>query len=101
MNIKKGDKIIVITGSDKGKKSVVVRSFPATNKILVEKVNIKKIHKKAKSKGAKGEIVEMAMPIDASNVMLLESSTGKRTRISKKMISGKYVRVSTKGGNEI
>lgn len=70
MHVKKGDNVIVLTGKDKGKSGKVSRSFPKTNQVLVEGVNVKKVHEKAKSKGGKGQIVERAYPVDASNVSL-------------------------------
>lgn len=68
MKIKKGDKVQVITGKDKGKKAPVVKAFPKLDKVLVEGVNIKKIHKRARRDGQKGQIIEQAAPIHVSNV---------------------------------
>ncbi len=68
MHIKKGDKVKVITGSDKGKSGVVLKSFPTTSRVLIEGVNVKKRHVKATRSGKQGSIVEKAMPIHASNV---------------------------------
>jgi large subunit ribosomal protein L24 len=70
IHVKKGDNIIVITGKDKGKSGVVEMSFPKKNMILVPGVNMLKKHQKARSEGGKGQIIEKAMPIDASNVKL-------------------------------
>lgn len=101
MNIKKGDKVIVISGDDKGKKSEVLKVFPALNKVLVAGVNVKKAHKKARKNGQKGEIIEKTMPINATNVMVLEVATGKRSRIGKKLVGERYIRITKRGGNEI
>ncbi|MDB4984572.1 MAG: ribosomal protein [Patescibacteria group bacterium] len=68
--IKKGDSVIVIAGGDKGKKGTVTKSFPKLAQVIVEGVNIKKIHKKPKTTDAKGSIVEVAKPINVSNVKL-------------------------------
>jgi large subunit ribosomal protein L24 len=68
MKIKKGDKVQVITGKDKGKKAPVIKAFPKLDKILVEGVNIKKIHKKPRKEGQKGQVIEQAAPIHVSNV---------------------------------
>ncbi len=68
MNVKKGDNVIVMTGADKGKSGKVLRAFPQLNKVLVEGVNVKKIHEKAKKSGEKGKIVEKNFPIHASNI---------------------------------
>lgn len=70
MHVKKDDNVIVMTGKDKGKSGKILRAFPQTNKILVEGVNIKKVHEKSKKKEGKGQIVERAYPIDASNVKI-------------------------------
>ncbi|MES2059743.1 MAG: 50S ribosomal protein L24 [Patescibacteria group bacterium] len=70
MHVKKGDNIIVITGKDKGKSGTVERAFPKHNQILVGGVNMLKKHQKSRSGDGKGQIIEKAMPIDASNVKL-------------------------------
>lgn len=66
--IKKGDNVMVIAGSDKGKKGVVTKSFPKTSQIIVEGLNMKKRHEKAKTRDAVGKVVEVAFPIHVSNV---------------------------------
>ena len=68
MKIKKGDKVMVITGKDKGKSGTVVKAFPKDFMVLVEGVNKKKLHKRPKKKGEKGKIIEQAAPIHVSNV---------------------------------
>jgi large subunit ribosomal protein L24 len=68
MNIKKGDNVIVIAGSNKGKKGKVLKSIPSLNKVIVEGVNLKKKAHKAKKKGDQSQILEIAMPIHVSNV---------------------------------
>jgi len=99
MKIKKNDNIIVITGKDKGKTAKVVRAFPKDDLIVVEGVNMKKKHQRANKSNSKGQIIEKAMPIHVSNVMLLEGKKG--VRVGKKMIGEKKVRVSKKTGKEI
>ena len=68
MQIKKGDKVIILTGKDKGKTGTVSTSMPKENKVIVEGLNLVKRHKKARKQGEKGTIVEVATPINASNV---------------------------------
>lgn len=68
MKIKKGDKVIVITGKDKGKSGAVVRAFPKNDMVLVEGVNKKKLHKRPKKSNEKGKIIEQATPVHVSNV---------------------------------
>jgi large subunit ribosomal protein L24 len=68
MQIKKGDKVIILTGKDKGKSGTVSKSMPKENKVIVDGLNIVKRHKKARKQGEKGVIVEVSSPINASNV---------------------------------
>ena len=68
MKIKKGDKVMVMTGKDKGKSGAVLKAFPKMEKVLVEGMNIKKLHKRARKQGEKGKIVEQAALIHVSNV---------------------------------
>lgn len=68
MTIKKGDNVIVITGSQKGKKGKVVRSIPAQNKVVVDGINMRKKAHKSKNTGDQSQILEIAMPIHVSNV---------------------------------
>jgi large subunit ribosomal protein L24 len=70
MHVKKGDSVIVTTGKDKGKSGKVTRAFPKVNQVIVEDINIKKVHEKKKGKDKTGKIIERAYPIDASNVKL-------------------------------
>ena len=70
MKIKKGDKVIVIAGANKGKKGTVVKAIPAENKVVVEGVNMRKKSRKAVKRGEQSQILEMAMPINVSNVKL-------------------------------
>lgn len=70
MHVKKGDNVIVLTGKDKGKSGLILRAFPKTEQVLIEGVNMKKIHEKSKKKDGKGQVVEKAYPINVSNVAL-------------------------------
>jgi large subunit ribosomal protein L24 len=99
MKIKKGDNVIVVTGKDKGATGKVISAYPKENLVLVEGVNMHKKHQRPMKSGAKGQIIDKAMPIDVSNVMINES--GKRTRVGRKLIGGESVRVSKKTGKEI
>ena len=74
MHVKKGDKVIVIAGKEKGKTSTVVKTIRETNKVVLEGLNMMKKHTKAPKAGEKGGIVSIAMPIDASNVKLAKKS---------------------------
>jgi len=70
MHVKKGDNVIVLTGKDKGKSGKILRALPSENKVLVEGVNVKKVHKRSKKSSGKGGILEKAFPIHVSNVKL-------------------------------
>ena len=72
MHVKKNDTVIVLTGKDKGKTGKILKAFPREDKVLVEGMNIKKVHKRAKKSGGKGEIIEKAYPIHVSNVKKAE-----------------------------
>lgn len=99
MKIRKGDKVIVITGKDKGKQGTVAKALPSKNKVVIDGVNIKKVHQKPRGgEEAKGEIIEKSFPIDVSNVMFVDAKTGKPTRVGYKMEKGKKVRVAKKSG---
>ena len=68
MHIKKGDKVKVITGADKGKTGIVREVLTRAERVVVEGVNLKKKHERAKRGGQKGQMVERALPIHISNV---------------------------------
>ena len=80
MHVKKGDKVVVIAGNDKGKTGEVKRVITKTGRVIVDGVNLRWKHRKPTQKNPKGERVEEECSIHASNVMLLDPATGKRTR---------------------
>lgn len=81
MNIKKGDTVLIITGKDKGKEGVVSRALPQANKVIVEGLNIVKKHVRPQGQTRQGGIIEKAMPIHVSNVMLKCTECGEPTRV--------------------
>ncbi|MFH1201197.1 MAG: 50S ribosomal protein L24 [bacterium] len=72
MKIKKNDKVKIITGKDKGKSGKVVRVLVKENKVIIEGLNMMKKHQRPRKSGEKGNMVNLAMPIDASNVKKVE-----------------------------
>jgi len=72
MKIRKGDTVKVISGKDKGKKGTVEVVLAKTNQVVVEGINLVKKHQKNKRSRSQGQIIEKSMPMDASNVSLLE-----------------------------
>lgn len=98
--IKKNDEVLVITGDDKGRKGIVTKVFPKLSKIIVNGINVCKKHEKPNKVNQNGGIVDKEMPIDISNVMLLEGGKPVRTRRVKE--AGKRsIRVSVKTGKAI
>ena len=80
MSIKKGDKVEVLSGKDRGKQGVVLRALPSEGKVIVEGVAVAKKAVKPNGAGQQGGIVDKEMPIDVSNVQLICPECGKRTR---------------------
>lgn len=105
MKIKKGDTVQIIAGNDKGATGRVIRVMPDDNKIVVEGVNVRKKHQKARQAGrqqVQGGIVQFEAPIHASNAMLIDPVSGKPTRVTiKRDAEGKRVRVARKSGEEL
>jgi len=80
MKIKKGDKVKIIKGKDRGKIAKVLVALPAEDRVLVDGVNIKKAHQKPRKQGQKGQVVDRPAPIHVSNVMLIDPKSDKPTR---------------------
>ncbi|HDX9577408.1 TPA: 50S ribosomal protein L24 [Bacillus pseudomycoides] len=98
MHVKKGDKVQVISGKDKGKQGVILAAFPKENRVIVEGVNIVKKHSKPSQLNPQGGIIMKEAPIHVSNVMPLDPKTGVPTRVGYKVEDGKKVRVAKKSG---
>ncbi|MDO8594621.1 MAG: 50S ribosomal protein L24 [bacterium] len=99
MKIHKGDNVIVISGSEKGKKGQVALVLAEKNRVVIEGLNLLKRHQKARKAGQKGQVIEKPMPIHISNVALVEG--GKPVRTSQKQVGEKWIRVSRKTGKEV
>ena len=101
MNLKTGDKIVVISGKDKGKEGLIKKVLKSENKVIVEVVNIVKKHVKPNGQTA-GTIEEKEAPIHASNVMIVDPKTKKRTRIGHTVDKkGKKIRISKKSNESL
>lgn len=100
MNIRKDDKVKVLSGKDRGKTGKVTKAFPSEAKVLVEKVNIVKMHKKARG-GQPGERITTEKPVEISNVQLICPKCNKASRVGKKKVGEKMVRVCKKCEAEI
>ncbi|HOJ44732.1 MAG TPA: 50S ribosomal protein L24 [Bacilli bacterium] len=101
MKIKKGDKVIVIAGADKGKTGTVQKVFTKLNRVVVEGINTHKKHRKPKQNNPEGSIVEIYAPIDVSNVAIVDPKTKKATRVGIKEVKGKKVRVTKASGSQL
>lgn len=100
VHVKKNDKVMVISGKDKGKVSEVLEVMPKTGKVLVRDVNVVKKHKKPSKQNMQGGIIETEAAIFSSKVMLYCEKCKAVTRISKKITEdGAKVRVCKKCGN--
>ncbi len=78
MHIKKGDNVIILSGDDKGKTGKVTRAFPATNKVVVEGINVVNKHERPRKQGQKGQMVKVSMPFNASKVKLADKVKTKK-----------------------
>ena len=101
MNIKKDDKVIVLSGKDKGKQGKVLSADPKALKVTVEGVNVATKHQKARQQGQESAIIKLETPIYASKVQLVCPKCGKGTRVAHKIDGDKKVRVCKKCGAEI
>ena len=101
MNIKKDDKVIVLSGKDKGKEGKVLIASPKTGKVVVEGVNVATKHQKARRQGEEGGIIKKETPVFASKVMLVCPKCGKATRVGHAVVEGKKVRTCKKCGAEV
>jgi large subunit ribosomal protein L24 len=101
LKIKKGDKVVVITGRDKGKTGEVKKVLPAENRVVVDGVNMVKRHT-APSAGNAGGIVEKEASIHVSNVAYIDPKTDKPTRVGYKTLEdGRKVRFAKRSGEII
>ncbi|MGG0668483.1 50S ribosomal protein L24 [Sporosarcina koreensis] len=101
MHVKKGDKVMVITGKDKGKTGVILAAFPKKDRVLVEGVNIVKKHTKPNQANPQGGIVSQEAAIHVSNVMPIDPKTGEPTRVGYKFEDGKKIRIAKKSGEAL
>lgn len=96
MKIRKGDKIRVTAGKDKGREGVVDRVYPKSGRALIQKINIYKKHVKKSEKMPQGGVVEVPRPIDVSKLMLICPKCGKQTRIGYKIEKNNKIRICKK-----
>ena len=102
LQIRRGDRVKVISGNDKGAEGTVLRVDPEKGRVVVEGVNVRKRHRKPSAANPEGGIVEFEAPIHASNVMLLDPKSGEPTRVrAGEGPKGERTRVAAKSGQVI
>ncbi len=102
LHVKKGDKVLVLAGKDKGREGKIIEAQPKKGRVVVEGVNKVKRHTKISQKNPQGGIVIKEAPVSSSNVMLVCPACKKATRIKKNQLSdGKYTRACKKCGETI
>jgi large subunit ribosomal protein L24 len=101
MKIKKGDKVVVLTGKNKGATGEVTKVIPETLRVVVSGVNVASRHRKPSQMSA-GGIEKVELPLHVSNVALADPKSGKATRVGyKNLKDGKKVRFAKKSGETI
>jgi large subunit ribosomal protein L24 len=100
LKIKKGDKVVVLTGRDKGKTGEVKKVIPEDMKVIVQGVNIQTKHRKASQTGP-GGLDKIEAPIHVSNVALADPKSGKPTRVGFKVVGDRKVRVAKRSGEQV
>ncbi len=102
VHVSKGDTVRVVRGEDKGKEGKVIRVFLKTGRVLIEGINLVKMHRKARTADEQSGIREAPAPVHSSNVMLLDPKSGRPTRTRSRIDEdGTKERVSAKNGEPI
>jgi len=99
LKVKKGDEVIVIAGKDRGRRGKVIKVLPKEMKVIVENINVVKKHQRANpQKQQIASIIEKAMPLHISNVMVIDKTKGLPTRVGRKKVAGKLLRYAKRSG---
>ncbi|MPY92691.1 MAG: 50S ribosomal protein L24 [Acidimicrobiia bacterium] len=102
MKVRKGDRVRVLVGKDRGVEGVVMNVLPRQGKVLVDGVNVARRHTKPRQQGAPGGIIDKVMPIDASNVAVINPKDGKTTRVGYRFDNeGNKVRICKRTGDDL
>ncbi len=102
MKIIKGDRVVVLSGKDRGAQGIVEKAFPAIGKVIVEGVNIARKHQAPTRGDQQGGIIDKAMPIQVSNVAVISPKDNKATRVGYRIeANGTKVRICRRTGAEI
>ncbi len=101
MRIRKGDTVAIISGNDAGKHGRVISVLPQEERIIVEGVNVRKKHVRARRQGQKGEIVSVPLPIPASRALRYCGSCKRGVRVGQTIDNGKKTTVCKKCGGSM
>ncbi|MCR4322992.1 MAG: 50S ribosomal protein L24 [Candidatus Azambacteria bacterium] len=96
MKVKKGDKVIITAGKDRGKSGKIMQAIPSDGAVVVQSLNMRKVHIRPKKQGEKGQIISKESPLDVSNVMLICPQCSKPTRVGYQVSKGSKSRVCKK-----
>mgnify|MGYP002648723415 CR=1 FL=1 len=99
--IKKGDRVVVLTGKDKGKTGEVTKAMPKDGKVVVSGINVSTRHRKPSQANPQGGLERVEAPLHVSKVAIEDPKTGKPTRVRFETKDGKKVRVAVKSGETI
>ena len=100
--VKKGDRVVVLTGRDKGKQGEVLKVLPKEHRVVVQGVTVVKRHQKASARNPEGGIVTKEAPLDVSNVAHLDPKDGRPTRVGFRFLEdGRKVRYAKRSGEVI
>jgi large subunit ribosomal protein L24 len=103
LKVRKGDRVVVLTGKDRGREGVVARVLPREGKVIVDGVNVARRHTRANpAKNTPGGIIDKDMPLDASNVAVINPKDGKPTRVGYRFDNdGNKVRICRRTGDDL
>jgi large subunit ribosomal protein L24 len=102
IKIKKGDRVIVLSGKDRGKSGVVMRVLPKANKVIVEGVNVAKKHQRATKATVQGGIIDKDMPMPVSAVAVVSPGDGRATRVGYRIDeAGNKIRICKRTGADL
>jgi large subunit ribosomal protein L24 len=102
LKLKKGDRVRVLQGKDRGKEGVIARVLPKDDKVIVDGINVAKKHQKATRATMQGGIIDKDMPIPVSNVAVISPADGKPTRVAYRFDDkGNKIRVCRRTGVDL
>lgn len=96
MKVKKGDQVKILSGKERGKKGKVLHVLPEENRVVIEKINLIKKHRRSQKKNEKGERIVMPAPLDISNVQLICPKCNKATRVGFEVLGKEKFRICKK-----